>query len=453
MSLIEILIVTGGLAALCTVIVRLSIGTMISAGTAYWAAWLVLLLSGIYCQANDLLSYPVSGITSDLILKLHIGATIGILVASILVGRVRVRRWIAPDQSLQAERFLQKHFTLIVWVVGAVATAHLMENVGKIGIGTLYGNLIYDLRVAGLTRELSLIGLISSYLQGIIMPVAILMARADRVFGFRVRRMAALIVVAGIHGFALGGRGFLASPLIAYGTALLVCRARGGSLLPARWRNLWGLGAACLIAFVVLGAWRAEIGGSDKYTFGENIFRLPLGWIGDSVAPIEPASQVYSGVRMDGRLVFDGISGVLEKLGLVSGQTKVVIAQERDAIAFQYGFSVSVLPPTIIPFLIGDVGEANMMLYMAAIIAALHFLSIGISPSSLTAHTMIVIAVVACALTIQGNQIITSINLISLGLACVIDYGVIRGKRGTAQTGLRPVRSGGTPLEAHPYRG
>ena len=436
MSLTDILLVTILLGVLSAFITRASTGTIISAGTAYWVAWTVLLLSGIYCQQYDLFDAP-SETAIGLILKLHIGALAGVLIAGLIAGRRRrIRQWVTEDESIACEQFLRSHFKLIAGIICAAACAHLIENVSRIGLGVLYGNLIYDLRVSALDRKLSPIGLISSYLQACLMPLAVIMARADRCHGFRAHRLATLVVLGGLHGFGLGGRGFLAAPIIYYGVALMAGKARDGAWLPAGWRKGLGLVCGCLVAFVLLGLWRGEIGDSRIGTFQENVLRLPLGWIGSSLSAIEPASAVYSEIRMHGRLTFDGISSLLEKIHLLPGDVKSVVARQREAIGVHFGNLASVIPPTAIPFLIGDVGEDNLAWYMGLIVAMCELLTMWMAPRSITKHTLAALAFVAAAMTIQDVNVLTGFNIIIILWALVLDAAMltVRAKHTSART-------------------
>jgi len=427
-SLTDVFLITVLLGSLSAFFTRAAAGTVISAAAAYWIAWTVLLLSGIYCEAYDLFDSPISETATGLILKSHIGVILGVFIASLISGRKRVRQWITDDESITSEQFLRGNFKLIVGILCAVACAHLIENISRIGLGALYGNLIYDLRVSALGRELSPLGLISSYLQAFLMPLAVVMARADRRYGFRAGRLAALIALGGLHGFGLGGRGFLAAPVIYYGVALVAGKARDGSRLPVGWRKGFGLMCGCLVAFSLLGAWRGQIGDAQQGSFQENLVKLPLGWIGSSLSAIEPASVVYSEIRMGGRLTFDGISSLLEKTRVLPGDIKLTVAQQREAIRIRFGNSASVIPPTAIPFLIGDVGEANLILYMSLILGICELLTIWIVPSSITKHVLAGLAFTAAALMIQGVNVLTGYNLVMIAWALVLDTVMVAAR-------------------------
>jgi hypothetical protein len=452
MILAELLLITVALWVACNRAIYLSSRVSISNSDAYWFAWTILLLSGAYCEFTELLDYPVSQTTYDLVLRLHAGATLGILAAAVVGPRSNKPQWINERDCVLAEAFIQSHFRLILGIVGTVAAMHLAENIATMGASAIYGNLIFDLRVSGLNRELSLIGWVSSYLQGACLPLSVLLARADRLFGVRPYRLMALIGVAAIHGFGLGGRGYLAASVITYLAAIAVGRIPKGKLVPPGWRKVAPLGLLMLVVFVLLGSWRGEVSGQEKESFQVQFLNLPLGWIGSSVAAIGPASETYSEIQMNGRLVFEGLSSLIEKSGLLQGETKAVIAQERQVVGARYGNVLANIPPTIIPFLIGDFGSTWMPLYMAFVMGGCQLIGLAVRPSSVLAHSIKVMILVGCFMTIQANLIFTAINIISAFWAWVMD-SVAKNGHDTRSTNkslrLHPtsssVRTGGVP--------
>jgi hypothetical protein len=103
----------------------------------------------------------------------------------------------------------------------------------------------------------------------------------------------------------------------------------------------------------------------------------------------------------------------LERIGILSTDTREDLDSIRQAVYNLYGGAGN-NPPTVIPYLIGDVGRSLMPFYFAAIMALAQIITIRVSIGSLVGHAIATMSLAAVFFTIQGNMFLHSANCLAL---------------------------------------
>lgn len=407
------ILLTAFLGVLCIAVSRRLNGTYVSACTFFWIAWFSFLLAARYCEWQEIISAVTDGSTRLVELG-ELGAAAGCLLGSSAAGRLTKKE--QRQERLQEVKLGQKGIYTWMAVIASVGILYLLETLSRVGWNLL--TLLFDIRSLYIAEGLTPLGKVSEYVAAGTIPLAILLARRDVDTGIRPLPIVLLILANAPIGFATGGRGYLVAPLIYYGCAyLLGTRWRtpiAGAKEPAKGNSLWKVVLLLLSVFLIftgVGEWRWGI--TEDRPFYLRTVDTVLSYPAVSIKSIEEFSETFSDTAADGRLLLNWPASQIERVGILSTDTRDDLVSSRDTVFKLYG-GVSNYPPTIIPYLIGDFGLALMPLYFALITAVTQFATVRVRVKGLLGHSIATMALFATCMSIQDTMFFTSAHCLAL---------------------------------------
>ena len=386
----------------------------------YWVAWVILAVAALHAEAQELMS-PVPPELVSLLVELQLVAAIALLCGSIIFRNVRFRAGAEDDPG----KYLKLCRSLVI-VMATVGAIHLIERL--ITVGFNLAEVFYNLRISFIEENLTPLGKISAYFSTGGPVVAIIYARHDRVHGIDLKRIAYLVAALGLHGIALGGRGFLAGPVIVYALAFLT--APRPSVVPPLppLRIVFSYLMISLLAFVILGEWRFGKTAAHQNSESSMIVRAidaPAVWIGTSLVSCEPAMHAMNDLDTNGRLIFEWPALQLERIGLFEIETKTINMEIRQSIMTELPEAIN-YPPTILPYLVGDFGARNLHVSVFLMLFIVQGFSLMLTSRVMLQHTLLVFLLTGTFYTIQSNMFFTAGNCLGL-LWLAILGGLARG--------------------------
>jgi hypothetical protein len=402
--MLTLLCVTLGLGTASLLITRIVNGTLRAASTAYWAGWTLLTASATYIEWRGL-APPTESEAIALMMEAQAAAFIAFAIGSFLNSRFRKPPVDNLIRGLQeSEDLIRRYSRTWLSLITIIGAGFLAQKVISGGLSSTA--LMGDLRASYLNEGLPLIGKIYSYASTSIPILCVLLARSDRLYGVRMRRLGILVGCTGLGGFAMGGRGFLVAPFLAYAVAYLMVPAVHKLKSSQRRARNYKVAAYLLCAmslFVVLGDWRF---GRDQVLEGESSTYLkwidtPAAWIATSTRGIMPYVETIGEMHGHGRAFFEWPAMQLERLGVLGTDTRKELDETRAVVYASYGDAGN-FPPTIIPFMIGDWGSRWWI--VAYIVTCLlgQFVTLRWGVLELHSHVFSALCMLAMFYMIQG---------------------------------------------------
>ena len=354
-------------------IARMRYGTWLTSGLLYSAGWIATVLFYQYLNVVLPEGYEIPTSSFEFGVKLVFGGYVGVIAAHLFFGppKVRYREFYHYFSSLG--HFLDKYYLWICGVVFALGFVALVEKVGTVGLNIF---TLADLRHEHVNSRFSLFQRLG--VQGsIILGLFVCFSAIDDNLKERVntRRIIAIILALLPLALSKGSRQEFMNPIMGYVvTTFLVIQMRLISGHSIKWRlisrmymKFLPLCLALLFIFTVYGQLRQV--GSKKMAGEYTLFSLvdaPLqlsvsfaSWFASSFYSVGPITEFEDVTfpRMYGRIYFEPIFKVPEKLGLIRDKSVLVYFARQDAFEKFGTAQVAFTPGTMGKVLTREVGR------------------------------------------------------------------------------------------------
>ena len=353
-------------------IARMRYGTWLTSGLLYSSGWIIAVVCYHYLNLVKPDGYEIP--TSSFVIgsKLVFWGHVGVILGHLFFGPPKIRYREFYNYFSSIGHFLNKYYLWIcgaVFAVGFIAFAEKMSSVG-FSIFTLS-----DIRQDHVHSSFSVFQRLGIH-GGLILGIFVSLSAVDDSLKERVnvRRILAIIIALLPLALSQGSRKEFMNPVITYAlTTFLVMQVRLISGHRIKW-NLLGrmymkflpVGLALLFIFTVYGQLRGvgskEIAG--KYTLF-SLVDAPLqlsksicSWYASSLYSVGPitAFEDVTFPRMHGRIYFEPLFKVPEKLGLIQDKSALLYLARQDAFNnFNEGI-VAFTPGTMGKILTREVG-------------------------------------------------------------------------------------------------
>ncbi len=399
LTLPNTLYITSILGILLVIACRVIAKTWVSANSAYWVGWIFVLFAALVCETNGWGYRRVTALALSKILFLHMGATIGFLIATISCYNYQPNTN-GLQKIFVLSKGIVKNFSnklyIILFIIGLL---FFLERLAATGFSS---NYLAEARAVYVQGNTSFIARIGSHVSVLVIFMMILLGVVDSVRGIKVGRLLLVILAAAPLGLANAGRIFLFSYLLTYLTSLLLFRSltrrKSHFGTTDEVMKIIGLIVAMAFIFSIIGFQR---GGYGQYY---NPFRTILGWPASSIFALDSWTSIALSLpSMHGWNSFGWITDFLDRISLLD------FSQEKKnftAIIFHFrniNDSAADIPRTIIPDLILDFGKNGVVYGMIFIALFAQLITIRTPHYSIFSFSFSTLTIFALFHTIQGS--------------------------------------------------
>lgn len=378
--LFNVVVFTGAIVTI--LIARARYGTWLTTGLLYSAGWIATVIFYQYLNLVLPEGYEIPSSSFEFGAKLVFWGYVGVILGHLFFGPPKVRYREFHNYFSDLGYFLDKYHMWICGAVFALGFIALVEKVGSVGLNIF---TLADLRHEHVNSRFTLfqrLGVYGSIILGLFVTFS---AIDDNLKGrVNVRRIIAIIVALLPLALSKGSRQEFMNPIMGYAiTNFLVIQLRLISGHSIKWRLMSKMYAKflplCLIllfTFTVYGQLRQV--GSKKMAGEYSMFALvdaPLqlsvsiaSWFASSFYSLGPITEFEDVTfpRMHGRIYFEPIFKVPEKLGLINDKSVLVYFARQDAFD-QFGTAqIAFTPGTMGKVLTREVGR-DLAPYFAAL--------------------------------------------------------------------------------------
>ena len=369
--LFNIVVLSG--AVISILVARAMYGTWLTTGLLYSAGWVVAVVFYQYLNVVTPEGYEVPISSFEFGTKLVFWGYVGVILGHLFFGppKVRYREFYSYFSDLG--HFLDRYYLWICGAVFAVGFLALVNQMRSVGFSIF---ALADLRQEHVNSRFSLfqrIGVHGSLILGIFVSLcAVDDTLKERV---NVRRIIAIVIALLPLALSKGSRKEFMSPILIYPVAtFLVMQVRlisghriKWNLLCRMYMKFLPLCLVLLFVFTVYGQLRQV--GSKKMAGQFSLFSLvdaPLqlsvsitGWYASSLYSVGPITEFEDVTfpRMHGRIYFEPLFKVPEKLGLIADKGVLIYYARQDAFDHFNTGMMAYTPGTMGKVLTREVGR------------------------------------------------------------------------------------------------
>lgn len=432
-----------GLAAMNILLSWVRHRTVFNITTLYWVPWLMTVLGAKYAELKGLWLMQTHPETYSLIAEANIGAFAGLVIGTMLFGRIRAEYSIISCHMQGVEPFLRqtlRYWLPILFVLSLVA---FFERLSQLGFSIFF---MRDVRNLHFNSGTTFIGRIAVYASVISLFYYILMGLSDSLRGRPNFTRIIYLVLAGLPlALARGSRLELFIGLFFYGLSfysVLQLRSRFGSRtnykfirrFVSRFVPYMCVG---LLVFALVGMWRVEgtrksqgVGNFFQNNVVVHTFDSIVAWFGSSVPAVYPLVTEAEGLPLGyGRDFFSMPTKILERVNLLPGWRESEIFFHREDIRSRYA-TIGYVPGTKIPHLVRDFGRTllpwsmGLLMFMCVVITSV------IPRFTVTTHMLVLLAFREAIYSAQNMVGLHSATFYLLILALIFDYMMKRNSYG-----------------------
>lgn len=385
----NLVVVIGALVVIPTS--RLRYGTWLTSGFLYSFGWLCVIFFYRYLDLTMEGGYEIPLSSFEFGTKLVFWGYVGVLLAHLFFGAPRMRYREFSGYFSLMDAFLKKYYLWICGFVFALGTIAFLQRVSTTGV-SIY--MLADLRHDHVHSRFGGFQRLSIYGSLILNIFIILSAVNDNIREkVNARRIIAIIIAVLPLALSKGSRQEFMTPVISYMlTTFLVVQLRLISGHKIKWGLLWRIYSkflplflALLFVFTIFGQLRMM--SSKKMSGQYDLFSLVdapkeltitiSGWLVSSFYSVGPITKFEDTTfpRMQGRICFEPIFKVPEKLGLIPDKNVLVYLARQAAFNEFKTAQFAYTPGTMGKILTREVGR-DLAPYFGALAM---FVVVGIS--------------------------------------------------------------------------
>jgi hypothetical protein len=381
----ELLLFTAGLGLLSAATTALITKRLFTPCTWYWLGWIAGTISAqLAAQTNTLPAVTTFG--QDLIIRAHVGAFIGFLLASVWARTLPLAKRPHPNWSRSPRPLLDRalwFLVLLQMIVGTILLAQRLAGVEITGVASIYDVRQSFLQDAYLQSSLPLPLRLYNYITLMAAIAPILLAQSDAKSGTINFRSLSLLFLASVPGgLSTGGRIWIATVFSLYLVSYFIALDRALS-----WKTVMRVGRfflvptiAVLTLFTLIGFVRDTVvqgTGISEETRASPVLTvlsplyIYLGITVSAVGPYaEPATEQYSPGW--GQYTFPWFASQIARLGLAQDtQYLDFVAGARMYVGRHVDMRIGTTHASIIPLLIADFKEENLPYAMVILMGLL----------------------------------------------------------------------------------
>lgn len=352
----------------------------------YWLGWILGTIGAELSAQTDTLP-AVTALGQDLILRAHIGAFIGFMVSSLFFRGMSWPSHIRPRSSKVQIPLLGRSIWLMLGIQTLFGLILLIQRLSNIGISDFTG--IYDVRQSFLQdvylqASLPIKIRLYNYITLIAAIAPVLLAQDDarnRMISFRSLSFMFLASVPG--GLSTGGRIWVASVFSLYAVSYFIALD-----VTFDYRRILRSARLLAVPLIVLLALFTGIGwfrdvivqgvGVTEVTESNPVLAAlsPLyNYAGVSVSAIGPYSEFASSQPLSlGRFTFPWFVSQFARFGASSDDEFLqFISDARAFVKQNFDWRLGSTHASIIPLLIADFGEGNLLIVITVFTGMLQF--------------------------------------------------------------------------------
>lgn len=373
--------------------------TYVSATSAFWFSWIVLLLGTVsYIDSGDMDKFGVKEIYY--ISTFHSAAFIGFLLGSIRVSFYSKSSIKKPLNKLIVcskyitERVTDKLLNLLL-IVGLVFFA---ERVLRVGLTI---NFFADVRMVYLERSFNVFEWLGRHLSVIINFCIIMLGVNQAIEGMQLKKVGKVILFSAPLFLASGTRTFLIFPILGYLMSFLLIRGsfmKKSNLKFVEIKYLLYFSSTVLLIFSIIGFYRGGYG--DEFSLYKTIVSWP---VSTSFALDSWLSVAESSGGTNGLLTFEWFAKTLDKLGIMNYSQEMEYMKSVNTEFIKSGNSAAFIPKSIIPDIIFDFGKNSVFIVSVILGFTLQYGSLRFNGRGVILHTIAVLLMYSAFSTIQGS--------------------------------------------------
>jgi hypothetical protein len=392
----------------------------------YWVGWLSMLIAYELSRLAGILP-EIRPLAQDLIIQAHIGAFFGFVIASIMIPVLRGIPKVGQLRPYDIQ--LPKRFVrIILWTYGVVGLAHLAYRIAS--VDRITSSILYDIRVSYIIDPYGFTQ-ISSYIFTSVWVVAGLFGWEDANHGIQMKRLSILFFVSGLHGVAMGGRGWIVAVPLTYAFSYLLARdnqrllASVNNVLKLTRKLSWVI-VMGFVSFVLLAILRSPDPATKWvaerelpwYQRKESIM-MPLWYLALPIDGIDVKAEYAAAYGpVYGQLLFPWFAKQLGRLGLLENMEVYATVLGDEFLRTQRDIR-GWAQATVLPVIVGDFGMGSVPYVMATLMGMSQIFAICWRRRGIWKHSVAVMLTVAAFHTIQDAWFGIDGNVWGLGWAAL----------------------------------